>query len=302
VLDELPQGTIIDDRYQIISSLGRGAWSRVYLARVLDAVGSFVAIKELTTHNLSPEDAESAAQSFLHEAQILTSLDHPGLPAVADYFCVETSYYLIMEWIAGQTLLTVLEERDAPMPVDEVCDYGIELCSILTYLHTHKPLPIVVGDLKPGNIMRTFDEHLKVVDFGVARHVSRSVRDAGYSFVTPGFSPPEQYESLRLDARSDLYALGATLYYLLTRQPLDKFRFQIPPLRRFLPQAPLELEDTLARCLQPQAGARPPDAIWVRQRLKQVAASWQRGGPGTSASTKNLLASLYQKKQSKPIP
>ena len=300
--EEIPQGAILDEKYQVLSTIGRGAWSSVYLARNLEQVGGFVAIKQMSTHNLADEEAHSLATSFLQEVEILASLSHEGLPAIHDYFCVGDSYYLIMEWIAGQTLLEVLEERGEPLSPGEVVTQGIELCSILSYLHTQSPHPIVVGDLKPGNIMRTFDGQLKIVDFGVARQVhlgsrARATTDDGYSFVTPGYSPPEQYKSMRLEPRSDIYALAATLYHLMTRQPLERFRFQIPPLRKFAPSAPAGLEDLLARCLQTQPSARPGDARSVRRSLLEVQDLIDPRVGGQPATTRSLLESLYQKKR-----
>lgn len=298
-MDELPQGCVLSDKYRVLSTIGRGAYGRVYLARDLHGVGQYIAIKEITTHQLPPEDAEAIAHSFSQEARILASLDHDGLPRIYDYFEVGTAYYLVMEWIAGQTLLTMMEERGSPFSVTEVLGWGAEVCRILSYLHTQQP-PVIVGDVKPGNIMRTFDGQLKIVDFGVARYAAHhGARHEGqYTFVTPGFSPPEQYDSLHIDSRSDIYALAATMYYLMTGQPLDRFRFQVPPLRRFVPSATAMTEELLAKCLQANRTARPSDAATLRRRLQgAMEAETPRETGRSSSEAKDILSSLYQGKR-----
>ncbi|MBM3463383.1 MAG: serine/threonine protein kinase [Armatimonadetes bacterium] len=296
MIDELPQGAILNDKFRILSLIGKGATSRVYLARDLGGVGQYWAVKEITTHHLSPEDARAMAASFLREGAFLAELNHDGLPKVHDYFELGPAYYLVMEWIAGQTLLTAFEERGSPFPVTDVITWGMDLCRILGYLHALEPHPVVVGDLKPGNIMRTYDGRLKIVDFGVARYAKGVRMEGGYTFVTPGFSPPEQYESHSLDTRSDIYALGATMYYLMTGQDLERFKFQVPPLRRFVPTASPQIEELLQKCLHPDRTARNIEAGALRRRL-QGTLDAENARPQPAREAKDILSSLYEGKR-----
>src|SRR5581483_8968739 len=208
--------------------IGRGAFSQVYLARDVAGDNEYVAVKQISTEGMSQRDAETTGNMFLQEARLLSTLSHAGLPKVLGYFVEGRSYFLVMEWIAGQTLLAIMQELDIPIPVEEVVEWGVDICHILEYLHAMRPHPVIVGDVKPSNIMRTFDGRMKLVDFGIAAQASHMRSKKRVTFVSPGFSPPEQYGKQEIDERSDIYALGATLYYLATQEGLARFKFVIP--------------------------------------------------------------------------
>jgi serine/threonine protein kinase len=209
-------GDLLQGRYEIVELLGQGGMGGVYLA-THKALEARVAIKEMTLRYQSDDDRVAAVRQFKKEAQILHLLRHDHLPRVHDFFEENGKYYLVMDYIHGQTL----EHYVATEPLSEVDveRFGRQLCSVLKYLHTHQP-PIIFRDLKPSNIMLTDDGVLKLIDFGIAkdfdtktgRGTQTSARGAG----TPGFAAPEQYGS-GSDVRTDVYALGATLYSLLTR-------------------------------------------------------------------------------------
>lgn len=208
----LENGTILQGRYQITETLGKGGMGAVYKA--LDtSLGVTVAVKE----NLV-EDEEALTQ-FRREATILANLRHPNLPRVTDHFQIDgQGQYLVMDFIEGEDLRDRME-RLGKLEEKEVLLIGVAICEALSYLHTLNP-PVLHRDIKPGNIKITPQGQVFLVDFGLAKVVHGSQETAtGARGLTPGYSPPEQYGSARTDARTDIYALGATLYAALSGSP-----------------------------------------------------------------------------------
>ena len=205
-------GSILNDRYRIEGQLGKGGMGTVYLAydQTLDIK---VALKE----NLNP-DPESEAQ-FRREAKLLASLRHPNLPRVTDHFILDEIQYLVMDYIEGEDLQTHLARQ--AQEVAEVMRWSDDVCDALTFLHTRQP-PVIHRDIKPGNLKLQPDGRVILVDFGIAKANTDDQTATGARGMTPGFSPPEQFGGSGTDARSDQYALGATLYYLMTgKQPAN---------------------------------------------------------------------------------
>lgn len=205
----LSQGQVLENRYRIVSLLGQGGMGAVYRAWDLN-LRIPVALKE----NLDLS-GDSRSQ-FEHEALMLAQLSHPNLPRVSNHFFVPgQGQYLVMEFIDGQDLAEWLEERGR-LTEAEVLPIMNQIASALAYLHS-RPEPIIHRDIKPANIKIGRDGRAMLVDFGIAkRYVPQGKTTRGAQAVTPGFSPPEQYGLGSTDARSDVYALGATLYALLT--------------------------------------------------------------------------------------
>jgi formylglycine-generating enzyme required for sulfatase activity/serine/threonine protein kinase len=202
-------GAILHNRYRIVKLLGQGGFGTMY--RAWDTtLGRPCALKE----NL--DAAPEIQRQFLREAKILANLNHPNLPRVTDYFIEGQGQYLVMDYIEGQDLQEMLEARGAPLPEDQVLPWIRQICDALTYLHAQKP-PIIHRDVKPANIRITPAGSAILVDFGIAKaYEPGSKTTRGAQAVTPGFSPYEQYGKGDTDARTDVYALGATLYTLLT--------------------------------------------------------------------------------------
>ncbi len=222
----LNPGDLLRERYRIGGIIGKGGMGAVY--RGEDTVlQTTVAIKE----NLNP--LPQAVKQFKREAVLLASLRHPNLPRVTDHFIEGDLQYLIMDYIPGDDLKTILERQGA-LSESQVMGWCREICDALTYLHTQHP-PVTHRDIKPANIKITPDGKPVLVDFGIAKASEvGSVTTTGARSLTPGFAPPEQYGSSPTDSRSDQYSLAATLYNLLTGQ--------IPPdsLERALEQTALK--------------------------------------------------------------
>jgi serine/threonine protein kinase len=203
--------SLLKDRYRILKKLAQSGMGTIYLAHD-EVLNVHIAIKE----NLYTTEGHS--RQFRQEATILAKLRHPNLPRVIDHFVMPgVGEYLVMDYIEGQDLDERLESLDAPMPEDEIVQMGAVVCEALSYLHSRTP-PVIHRDIKPANIKLTPDGHVVLVDFGLAKFYAQGEMTAtGAQGITPGYSPVEQYGQ-GTDARSDIYALGATLYTLLTAE------------------------------------------------------------------------------------
>lgn len=214
----LDPNAILQNRYRIIRQLGRGGMGAVY--EVFDQrLSRTVALKETLV------ETDELRRAFEREARLLANLNHPSLPRVIDHFSEDAGQYLVMDYIPGEDLKTLLEEQGHPFAVAEVIRWADELLDALEYLHTHEP-PIIHRDIKPSNLKLTAKGKIILLDFGLAKGragemslVTLSQSILGYS---PHFAPLEQIQGEKTSPRSDLYALAATLYNLLTnRLPSD---------------------------------------------------------------------------------
>jgi serine/threonine protein kinase len=245
----LKPGTILNDRYRIISVLGQGGMGAVYRA-VDERLGSPVAVKE----NLNL--ADEFARQFKREAVTLASLRHPALPRVADYFAYpRQGQYLVMDYIEGEDLRQRIE-RAGGLPDKDVVLIGEAVCEALTYLHTRIP-PVIHRDIKPGNIKITPDQMVYLVDFGLVKQdYGDQATTTGARAMTPGYSPPEQYGSARTDARTDIYSLAATLYAALTGSiPEDSItraarNVPLTPVLSLSPQSSMHLATVIEKGLE----------------------------------------------------
>jgi len=196
--------------YQIIQVIGRGGFGAVYEAKDTRS-GAIVALKESF-------DAESV-RGFQREFDILSRLQHHNLTGYYEMFEAEGNGYLIMEFIAGQSLWEIFQKQRAPLMEAQVLGYAMQLCEVLSYLHS-QPKPIIHRDIKPANVRLTPEGLVKLVDFGL---VKRGVGHTATSMpgLCPYYAPIEQWGNLHghTDARSDIYSLAATLYHLLAGQP-----------------------------------------------------------------------------------
>jgi len=212
----LAPDTVLQNRYRIVRKLGQGGMGAIYEA-VDQRVSCVVAIKQTLVTTL--HDSKDA---FYREAALLANLRHSSLPKVMDYFTEDGGEFLVMEFIAGEDLLQLLMRHDGPLPQLQVLPWAIELLKLLEYLHTHEPA-IIHRDIKPANLKLTKQGELFLLDFGLAKGTSGQMitmeTDRSVPGYTPVYSPLEQILGQGTDQRSDLYALGATLFHLLTGQP-----------------------------------------------------------------------------------
>ena len=208
----LQQGQFLNNRYRIDDLLGQGGFGAVYRAWD-DNLDSPRAIKE--NLDISPV----AQRQFKREAQLLDKLSHPNLPRVIDHFIIPgQGQYLVMDYVDGIDLAEMLSRQGGPLAQAQVLAWAGQVCDALAYLHTQNP-PIIHRDVKPANIKLRSDGRAMLVDFGIAKTYNPDLPTTlGARAITPGYSPQEQYGQGATDARTDIYALGATLYHLLTNQ------------------------------------------------------------------------------------
>jgi len=202
-------GKIINQRYRIVKSLSQGGFGRLYRAWDL-SLKRPCAIKQ----NL--EESQEGREQFETEALILADLHHPNLARVTDYFYVhDEGQFLVMDYVEGEDLQSMLDTR-GPLQEGLAITWINQVCDALTFIHSQNP-PIIHRDIKPANIRITPEGKAVLVDFGIAKtYTPDKITVTGARAVTPGFAPVEQYGSSRTDARTDVYAIGATLYTLLT--------------------------------------------------------------------------------------
>lgn len=262
----LAAGDMLQGRYLISRLLGKGGMGAVYQAQDTRLGNRSVAVKE--NFDATPE----AQAQFKLEATTLAALNHPNLPRVNDHF-IEPSgkQYLVMDFVEGEDLQALLDRKGC-MAEAQVRPWIEQVCDALEYLHTQNP-PIIHRDIKPANIKITPAGRAMLVDFGIAKQYRAGQKTmAAARAVTSGFSPPEQYGGARTDARSDVYALAATLYCLLTGQPppdaMDRLTgAQFTPPRRANPATSAVTEAAIVRGLALTPQDRPQSVTAFLQML-----------------------------------
>jgi eukaryotic-like serine/threonine-protein kinase len=244
----IPGAQLQYGRYIIKKILGQGGMGTLALATDTRLADKLVVIKELVADHIDPADD---VRNFQREVQTLSHLDHPLIPGVTDHFQEGSRYFMVQEYVEGENLDARMERMRHPMEEQDALRYAAEVLDILDYLEQQKP-PLVHRDIKPANIIiGAKDQRAHLVDFGIARAYtpSEARRKQTTALGTPGYAPPEQYQG-NAEPRSDLYALAATLYYLLTdRDPTEYPPFQFPPARTVNPLLSADIEAILNRAL-----------------------------------------------------
>lgn len=212
----LQPGTTLARGYTIDRVLGQGGMGTVYLARQTNLGSRSVALKEIHLQAPDARVHEQLIGLLRREAELLASLEHPGLVRVIDFFEEAGQHFFVMEFIQGASLQELC--ASGPLPITQALDWADQICEVLAWLHEHEP-PVFVRDLKPSNVLVNRSGQLRIIDFGIATvHDAQGktqtlLKGAG----TQGYAPVEQFGSKgRTDARTDIYALGATLYTLVT--------------------------------------------------------------------------------------
>jgi ribosomal protein L40E len=267
-------GTVISDRYRIIKLLGEGADKQVYLSEDLRLFGSRRAVAVMVDSIADSEKQKSAALAFEREAEMLTRLRHPRIPQIFDRFSEGNIHYLVMEFVEGETLQAKLERIPGNrLPEAEAVSIAVKVLAVLDYLHKQTP-PVIFRDLKPDNMMLRPDGELKLIDFGIARFFRPTGSNIGRG--TVGYAAPEQYQGA-IDARSDIYALGATLHHMLTGRDPAQHPFDFPPLLKLVPNSDPNLAACIDSALERDPAKRPQSAAEFRDRVLTKKGSQQSG-------------------------
>ena len=248
-------GSLVDNKYRVLDVVGSGGMSTVYLARNEKANKSW-AIKEVL--KLGQEDLEIKKNSLIAETEMLKKLNHPNLPAIIDVIETDDTYLVVMDYIEGNDLGEIIKEFGA-QPQEKVIEWGKQVCDVLGYLHTRKPV-IVYRDLKPANIMLKPDGNITLIDFGTAREAE--VKDVAntISLGTRGYAAPEQFgDGARADARTDIYCFGATLYHMVPGHNPAEEPYIIQPIRDINPALSGGLEKIILKCTMADPAKRYQD-------------------------------------------
>lgn len=275
-IKQLDPGTVLNSRYEIVRRIGGGGMGAVYLAKDRNLGDAPRAVKEMVETHLDESQHEKAIGDFKRESLLLTSLEHPSIPTIYDYFydAPLNRFYLVMKYISGGDLASRLRGSTGGK-VDEktVTDWGMQVADVLEYLHT-RPKPIIYRDLKPANLMIDGNSgRVMLIDFGIARWVAK--QEKGVTAVgTMGYAPPELFSG-RVEPRSDLYSLGATMFHLLTGSdpqdnPLLIFDFSKNPRpRQITPSLSSEMERLLMRAVEYKPEDRFRSAGEIRDLLAE---------------------------------
>ena len=275
-VSQLPSNTVLNGRYEIVRRIGGGGMGAVYLAKDRNLGDAPRAVKEMVESHLDPTQHEKAIGDFKRESLLLTSLEHPCIPTIYDYFYDETRgrFYLVMKYISGGDLASRMRSAiGGRLDEKTVTDWGMQVADVLDYLHS-RPKPIIYRDLKPANLMIDGNTgRVMLIDFGIARWVSQ--QEKGVTAVgTMGYAPPELFSG-RVQAGSDIYSLGATMFHLLTGadpqdNPLLIFDFSKNPRpRQISPSVSSEMEQILMRCVE----YKPDDRYRSAHDLRNVLAT-----------------------------
>jgi serine/threonine protein kinase len=262
---------LLKQRYRILSPVGKGGFGAVYKAADLQFGNRLVAIKEMSQNSLSPQELVEATEAFKREALLLAGLTHPNLPRIYEQFTDMGRWYLVMDFIEGETLEEHLSKlKDRKLPVEKVLEIGVQLCNVLEYLHMRQP-PIIFRDLKPANVMLTVHGHVYLIDFGIARHFKPGQAKDTTALGSTGYAAPEQYGKAQTTPRADIYALGATLHQLLTGEDPSDTPFQFATLQLLSHPVLARLEKLIMQMVQVDTSKRPANIATVKQELQNIA-------------------------------
>ena len=242
----LKVGSLVDEKYKILSKVGQGGMSVVYMA-INEKANKTWAVKEVRKDGVL--DFEAVKQGLIAETDILKKLSHPNLPSIIDVIDSDDSFIIIMDYVEGNSLNKDLEEYGA-QPQEYVIQWAKQLCDVLGYLHTRQPA-IIYRDMKPANIMLKPDGNITLIDFGTAREFkAKNIADTT-CLGTVGYAAPEQFGGMgQTDARTDIYCLGATLYHLVTGCNPSEPPYEMKPIREINPSLSSGLEKIILKCTQ----------------------------------------------------
>ncbi len=271
--DLLTINTLLKGRYRIMSRVGQGGFGSVYKATDTQQ-GRYVAVKEINLSKLKPQEIIEATDAFNREVSALSQLQHPNLPVMYDHFTDPDHWYLIMDFIEGNTLERYLEQAahgsasPRGIQMQDVLRIGIQLCTVLDYMHKHTP-PIIFRDLKPSNVMLAPGQHIYLIDFGIARQFKPGQARDTIAFGSPGYAAPEQYGKAQTTPRSDVYSLGAILHQMLTGVDPADSSFRFLSIRSYHPALPPELDALIMQMTDMEPYNRPASMQRVKEELER---------------------------------
>lgn len=275
-------GSLVDGKYKILSEIGHGGMSVVYMA-INEKANKTWAVKEVRKDGKM--DFNTVRQGLVAEIETLKKLKHPNLPSIVDVIEDEDSFIIVMDYIEGRSLDKIIEENGA-QPESFVVEWAKQLCDVLGYLHSRTP-PIIYRDMKPANVMLKPDGNIMVIDFGTAKNYEIDLGETT-GIGTIGYAAPEQYIGSglgRTDARTDIYCLGITMYHLLTNIDPCKNLISDKSIRAVNPALSHGLDAIIQKCTQYQPSDRYQSCAELMYDLENY----------------EILEPLYKKKQKRKL-
>lgn len=265
-------GEMLANRFKVIRLISdEGGMARVYEVQdTRDARGQSWALKQFRPKEKPTEHAEML-KLFDQEADRLKALSHRNIPQFCARFSEGGEAFLVLEYIAGRPLSTILRQRGGHIGESEVLRWSVQICDVLDYLHNRQP-PIIYRDLKPDNLMITDDGVVKVIDFGIARTFKQGKKKDTMLMGTEGYAPPEAYGTEQSDARADIYALGATIYHLLSNQspPYARLPGEVASVRTLNPAITQAVAEVVARAMKKDRDQRFRSAAEMKRVLTGI--------------------------------
>ncbi len=270
--NQLEPGTLLLDRYMIVNRVGGGGMGSVYQARDKRLADRLCAVKEMIELFADESQRTKAVEDFKREAEVLAQLEHPSIPTIYDYFIEGGRYYLVMKWIGGGDLAEQIRVRGGVVDEASITKWAIQIADVLHFIHSQRP-PIIYRDLKPANLM--LDDktgRVMLVDFGIARIV-RPTEKGVTAIGTMGYAPPELFAG-KVEPRSDIYSLGATMFHMMTGSdpqdnPLLIFDFSKNPRpAQINPALTPEMEAILMRMVAHKPEDRQGSALELMRALE----------------------------------
>ncbi len=275
-------GSLVDGKYKILSKIGHGGMSVVYMA-INEKANKTWAVKEVRKDGKM--DFNTVRQGLMAEIDTLKKLKHPNLPSIVDVIEDEDSFVIVMDYIEGRSLDKIIEENGA-QPESYVVEWAKQLCDVFGYLHSRTPA-IIYRDMKPANVMLKPDGNIMVIDFGTAKNYEIDLGETT-GIGTIGYAAPEQYIGSglgRTDARTDIYCLGITLYHLLTNVDPCKNLISNKSIRAVNSALSHGLDAIIQKCTQYQ----PDDRYQTCAELMYDLENYE------------VLEPLYKKKQKRKL-
>lgn len=275
-------GSLVDGKYKILSEIGHGGMSVVYMA-INEKANKTWAVKEVRKDGKM--DFNTVRQGLMAEIETLKKLKHPNLPSIIDVIEDDDSFIIVMDYIEGRSLDKIIEENGA-QPEAYVVEWAKQLCDVFGYLHSRTP-PIIYRDMKPANVMLKPDGNIMVIDFGTAKNYEIDLGETT-GIGTIGYAAPEQYIGSglgRTDARTDIYCLGITMYHLLTNIDPCKNLISDKSIRAVNPALSHGLDAIIQKCTQYQPADRYQSCAELMYDLENY----------------EILEPLYKKKQKRKL-
>ncbi len=261
-------GKILNNRYVAVNGIAMGGFGAVYLVRDLNLPGKYWALKEMQEES---QETKILEKSFKIEAEMLSTLEHPSIPRISDFFIEDNKFYLVMDYVKGETLKKMIFnlKEGEKFPEDKVIPWALSICDVLYYLH-NRPTPVVFRDLKPDNIIITTEGEAKLIDFGIAKVLQgNKIETTLHPLLTAGYAPPEQWMG-KAEPRSDIYSFGATIYHLLSGVHPKTLTRPFPPVEEFnITVTPL-LSKIISKCLAPELNDRYSSIIEVKKDMLKL--------------------------------